>query len=145
MKSIKYGEDYKAIKAPKNYPGKKYVDGRYCYEHHYIWWKNTGELIEKGENIHHINGNKRDNRFENLEKISINKHNDYHHKRGITYVELKCPICNTVFIRERRQTHLVIQKKATLCSRSCSSKWSHLTDNEQDEKLQENVLKIFKE
>lgn len=72
-------KDYVTIKAP-DYPGYKY-QGLYCYEHHYVWWKNTGELVNKNINmIHHVNGNKKDNVFENLKKITLDEHNKIHRK-----------------------------------------------------------------
>lgn len=32
---------YILIIPPPEYPGKKYR-GRYAYEHHVVWWENTG-------------------------------------------------------------------------------------------------------
>lgn len=61
------------------------VNGKRMYEHRYIWEKETGETLGDAEIIHHINENKLDNRFENLEKLSgraahLHAHNYY--KRG---------------------------------------------------------------
>lgn len=64
---------YILLKAPIDYPGKKYR-GKYVYEHHLVWWKCKGELIDAEDVVHHINGNKHDNRIENLEKISRSDH-----------------------------------------------------------------------
>ena len=60
---------YTLIIAPKNYPGKKYRD-RYCYEHHYVYWKKYKRTVKNGEVIHHKNENTRDNDINNLELIS---------------------------------------------------------------------------
>jgi hypothetical protein len=70
---------YELVIAPLDYPGKKYRD-RYCYEHTLVYWKQTGLIPTEGFVIHHKNGNKRDNRFKNLEMISISKHNSEHGK-----------------------------------------------------------------
>jgi hypothetical protein len=44
-------------------------------EHRYVWWLNhPNEPIEYNEMIHHINGNHKDNRIENLEKIKMKQH-----------------------------------------------------------------------
>ena len=48
--------NYEFITAPENYPGKKYRD-KYCYEHVFVWWQNTGTIAGKGNVIQHINGN----------------------------------------------------------------------------------------
>jgi len=42
------------------------VDRKYMAEHRLIYEKNTGMKLKRGEVIHHINGNRKDNRFENL-------------------------------------------------------------------------------
>lgn len=45
------------------------------YEHHQVWYENTGHIVDSSkEVIHHINGIKTDNRFENLELLSISEH-----------------------------------------------------------------------
>ena len=40
-------------------------NGKHWYEHRYVWTQAHGE-IPKGMVIHHINGNTKDNRLENL-------------------------------------------------------------------------------
>ncbi len=43
-----------------------------CTPHGYVsrsrivWWLVTGEVVRKGKVVHHINGDKMDDRFENL-------------------------------------------------------------------------------
>lgn len=51
----------------------KLKDGSAAYEHRLVWIKANGE-IPKGLDVHHINGNKQDNRIENLELIPHGKH-----------------------------------------------------------------------
>lgn len=68
---------YTLLIAPKDYPGKKYRD-RYVYEHHLIWWKKTGQIIPKGYEIHHVNGDHRDNNPSNLKLLTGAEHRKVH-------------------------------------------------------------------
>ena len=50
-------------------------------EHRYIWWLNhPDQPIAYNEMIHHINGNHKDNRIENLEKVKMKQHGQRHKK-----------------------------------------------------------------
>lgn len=133
---------YELIIPPDGYPGKLYR-GRYAYEHHVIFWQHTGYTIKKGEVIHHKDGNKRHNVYENLELKTNEEHKREHSTTGRTMVDLICPICYTEFTKERRQTHLVKKNcKFTCCSRSCSAKLSNIKNKENLEQIILNVYII---
>ena len=87
--------DYELIVPPKDYPGHLYR-GKYALEHRVVWWENTGYLPGPNEDIHHINGQKRDNRFENLELVNHAEHARNHSTIGRTMIKLVCPNCDTI-------------------------------------------------
>lgn len=115
--------DYVLVKAPEEYPGKTYYNN-YCYKHRLKWWEEKGKLPSEDEVVHHKNGDKTDNRIENLEIMKNSEHTVHHHSSGRTKVKLECPECGESFVRERRQTHLVKGGDKTFCSRECSGRYS---------------------
>lgn len=90
------------VRAPQNYPGIKYA-GLYCYEHQAVWWLYYGYIPEKNMHIHHINGDFKDNRIENLEVIHRKEHSKHKHnggKKPRVFIELECSYCGSKFIQK---------------------------------------------
>jgi hypothetical protein len=85
---MKNGE-YIMVVAPEYYPGKRYRQ-RYVYEHVLVWWLNTGEVINtKTHLVHHINENKHDNIFSNLELLTRSEHSKHHHPSGADIKDIR--------------------------------------------------------
>lgn len=78
-----FNGDYVIVDAPEGYPGKVYRRGRrhgaWIQEHHLVWWQVTGAAVPPGFVLHHVNGNKEDNRFENLERMAAGDHARWHY------------------------------------------------------------------
>lgn len=117
---------YILSKAPYNYPGKKYR-GKYAYEHHLVWWRSTGNVPEFGFDIHHKNGNKHDNRIENLEKISHSEHAKEHGANKIAYeVSTICGWCDKWFVLPTRHYNVRVKQTKSgylFCCRSHQVKY----------------------
>lgn len=74
----RYGDPMKIVNAPN---GSGWVtpygyrllcvDGKHKFEHRVVMEKHLGRNLYKDENVHHINGNKLDNKIENLELWSV--------------------------------------------------------------------------
>lgn len=116
----------------------------------YMFSIHLGRILNKNETVDHINDDKTDDRIENFQLLTKGDNNRKYTKTiPQINVKLKCPWCNTIFDRERRNTHLVKRKfKCTCCSRHCSGKIgayiqiNGITDwyNKQ---ITENVIEIY--
>jgi hypothetical protein len=58
--------------------------GKYILEHHLIIENILGRCLIKGEVVHHINGDKQDNRLENLALLKNNEHSSLHRNKELS-------------------------------------------------------------
>ena len=85
-------------------------DGYYQYtssfNHRRIIEEHLGRKLEKDEVVHHINGNRKDNRLENLVLCSVSEHTSIHHSANeIIYKLLEQGL--VIFNRETLRYELV--------------------------------------
>jgi hypothetical protein len=58
---------------------------QYIYEHRHIMQEHIGRELDRKEHVHHKNGNRLDNRIDNLELLSMSKHMSEHATKVVVY------------------------------------------------------------
>lgn len=102
----------------------KLKNGKVVDEHRYIYTNYLQRELKYNEVIHHINGDKTDNRIENLELKSRQKHAKEHQCVGRTMINMTCNFCGKSFKKELTSVNHKKKKgqQNFYCSRSCQVK-----------------------
>lgn len=87
-----------------------------------VWWLHTGNVPQKGFDIHHKDGNKLNDRFDNLDILSHSEHSKIHNPQNKFFtLLLTCPNCNKEFNPSKRQVERLRDEKIypKYCSIGC--------------------------
>lgn len=87
----------------------------------YVYMSYHKTEIAKGEQIDHINGDKTDDRIENLQKIEHGE-NNLKSKMIKEKVLLTCPVCKSEFLLDKRNVPF---RPNPTCSKKCGGIKSH--------------------
>lgn len=140
-KFIKKG-DYIYAKV-RNHPNR--TKNNYVLAHRVIVENSIGRLLESFEVVHHINGDKKDNRIENLQILTASEHASLHGEATLKcYLKFQCPMCLKVFDVPKSYQKFSYFGKARSCSRKCGTTLGRLRQlNQVDSALQERIDNNF--
>lgn len=123
----------------------------YVLLHRVIVENHLQRLLDDSEIVHHVNGDKKDNRLDNLQVMSALEHNTQHgYEQGKKMAICKCPVCKKTFTRAFNQTHLSKPNSTySACSRSCSGKFSRMCarpelTHEVEVAISENIVSVYR-
>lgn len=92
---------------------RKKENGKNWLEYRYLYQKATGMPLKRFEFLHHINGDKHDNRLSNLLAVTPKEHMRLHNRQKHPLTK-KCAVCNMEFM-----PHPTKRLRAKTCSRKC--------------------------
>jgi len=106
---------------------------------HRLVYESFSGPINGDNHVHHINGDRSNNRLSDLEQQVPEEHGRSHgYAQGQKMARMVCPVCESEFIRRRNNTHLVKPNNATYCSRSCAARSRGISED-----LQTEVLEVY--
>lgn len=113
------------VTAPEGYGGKKYIANRYVLQYRLLMEEFLGRLLKPWEHVHHRNGDKLDDRLENLEILTKKEHNLLHSELNKAKPNQICSQCKKKFHKKLSISNR--NKSGTIfCCRGCYKKYTQI-------------------
>ena len=102
------------------------LEGKHARQHRLIMEQSLGRPLLKDEIVHHKNGDKLDNRLQNLILMTKSEHDNHHGKKPTQFGEIVCFICGITTIRKLKAiTQSQKRGSRTVCGVKCRATLLH--------------------
>lgn len=111
------------------------VNGKTKLYHRHVMERHLGRPLATNEHVHHINGDRWDNRLCNLEVLKAREHLRHHKQRHPR--EKQCQVCDTTFTPAPTK-----RKRAKTCSPECANELRSRTERKTKALVRANVVDV---